>query len=138
MRPVNLTLIGALAILGACTSAPAGQPATQPVRPQPQAQPQQAAAAVDAEDPFLWLEDVEGERSLAWVRERNQRSLGTLQSDQRYQRFYDAALKIAEARDRIAFPSFRGRDIENFWQDSANIRGVWRKTTLESYRSGTR
>ena len=96
----------------------------------------QAAQADANTDQFLWLEDVESERSLTWVKARNARTMGTLQSDPRYQRFHDDALKILEARDRIAFPSFRGTMIENFWQDSAHVRGIWRTTTLASYRSG--
>ena len=28
-------------------------------------------AAPESDDPYLWLEDVLGDRSLAWVRERN-------------------------------------------------------------------
>jgi prolyl oligopeptidase len=93
------------------------------------------AAAVVADDPFTWLEDVEGEASLAWVRERNQRSLAVLQADPRYQKLYDDALSILESRDRIAYPALRGGRLENYWQDAANVRGVWRRTTLESYRS---
>jgi prolyl oligopeptidase len=30
-----------------------------------------AAGAPTTEDPYLWLEDVGGERALAWVREQN-------------------------------------------------------------------
>jgi prolyl oligopeptidase len=90
-----------------------------------------------SDDPHLWLEEVEGERALQWVRERNTRSLGVLQSDPRYQRMYDAALRIVEATDRIASPAFRGRMIYNFWQDSAHVRGILRRTTLESYRTAS-
>ncbi len=85
-------------------------------------------------DPFLWLEDVEGDEALAWVREQNARTLGLLEADPRYQGLYDAALKIITAEDRIPYPSFRGADLANFWQDAAHVRGVWRKTTLASYR----
>jgi prolyl oligopeptidase len=132
MRTLIPALLMAVALVPACrssrmaetnTTTPAAVAAAQPTLP----------PAADATDPYLWLEDVQGDRALAWVRERNQRSLGTLQADPRYQRFYNEALKIVEARDRIAFPTLRGRDIENFWQDSAHIRGLWRRTTLDSY-----
>ena len=36
--------------------------------------PMNTAAAVTEEDPLLWLEEVQGERALAWVRERNAES----------------------------------------------------------------
>ena len=96
-----------------------------------------AAAQAADDDPHIWLEEVEGERALAWVRERNARSLGVLQGDPRYQRMYDAALRIVEARDRIAAPGFRGRLLYNFWQDSAHVRGILRRTTVESFRTAS-
>jgi len=134
--PHRLLPIGAL-VFAACSTGPAAESsAPEPVAapaPAPASAPVQAAAAGD--DPFLWLEDVQGERAMDWVRQQNQRSLGSLQSDPRYQRLHDAALRIVEARDRIAVPSFRGSAIENFWQDSAHVRGIWRRTTLDRYRS---
>lgn len=87
------------------------------------------------DDPFLWLEEVESERALAWVRERNARSLGVLESDPRFADLNAKALEILQARDRIPSPSFFASGISNFWQDQEQVRGVWRRTTLESYRS---
>jgi prolyl oligopeptidase len=86
-------------------------------------------------DPFLWLEDVEGDKALGWVRGENARSLALLEADPRYQQLYDAALKIITAEDRIPYPSFRGESLANFWQDKTQVRGVWRKTALASYRT---
>jgi prolyl oligopeptidase len=88
------------------------------------------------DDPFLWLEDVEGDKALAWVREQNARSLGLLEADPRYQGLYDTALKIITAEDRIAYPSFLGQGLANFWQDSTHVRGLWRETSRASYRTG--
>src|SRR5687768_2794096 len=96
-----------------------------------------ASAQASDDDPHIWLEEVEGERALAWVRERNARTLGVLQGDPRYQRMYDAALRIVEATDRIAAPAFRGRVLYNFWQDSAHVRGILRRTSVESYRTAS-
>ena len=131
-RARPLALLTTAAMAGACaTAAPVGtaSPSAQPAMAQPT-----AAAAPDA-DPHLWLEDVEGERSLAWVREQNVRSLGVLQGDPRYQRLHDAALRIVEATDRIPAPAFRAGMIYNFWQDPSHVRGILRRTTLEGYRT---
>jgi prolyl oligopeptidase len=87
------------------------------------------------DDPFLWLEEVEGDRALAWVRGENARTLAEIEADPRYQGLYDAALTIITAQDRIAYPYFRGADLANFWQDATHVRGLWRQTTLESYRA---
>jgi prolyl oligopeptidase len=131
MPSIRSSFLLVLIAAGGCsrTSAP---PSPMPVTQSSQAVPVDPQNA----DPHQWLEDIEGEKSLAWVREHNTKSLGVLQGDARYQKMHDDALKILEARDRIAFPSFRGDAIENFWQDSANVRGIWRRTTLASYRTG--
>ncbi|HEV2081714.1 MAG TPA: prolyl oligopeptidase family serine peptidase [Brevundimonas sp.] len=104
---------------------------------------QEAAAAgfaqTDAADPYLWLEEVEGERAMAWVKAQNETSLGTLQGDPRYQGLHDQALAILEARDRIPAPGFamglegEAQGISNFWQDGTNVRGLWRMTTVDGY-----
>jgi len=86
-------------------------------------------------DPFLWLEDVESDTALAWVREQNARTLALLEADPRYQGLHDAALKIITAQDRIPYPRFLGRALANFWQDESQVRGRWRRTTLDSYRT---
>ena len=41
--------------------------------------------APEPHDPRLWLEDVQGERALAWVRERNAESEAVLGSDPRFE-----------------------------------------------------
>jgi prolyl oligopeptidase len=91
------------------------------------------AAMAEADDPFVWLEEVEGEKPLAWVKAQNERSLKLLQSDARYSDLESKALAILEAKDRIPSPSFRAGQITNFWQDQANVRGIVRRTSVESY-----
>lgn len=87
------------------------------------------------DDPFLWLEEIEGERALAWARKENERSLGELQADPRYKRFEAQALEILQAKDRIPFVSIMPTGLQNFWQDETHVRGLWRRTTLASYRT---
>jgi len=95
-------------------------------------------ATSDSTDPYLWLEEVEGERAMEWVRAHNEHSLGVLQGDPRYAALHEQALAIVQARDRIPAPSFnRDGTIDNFWQDAEHVRGVWRRTTLDSYRTAT-
>jgi prolyl oligopeptidase len=86
-------------------------------------------------DPFLWLEDIEGDRALDWVRAQNARSVAEMEADPRYQGFYDVTLEIITADDRIPYASFRADKLSNFWQDATHVRGLWRQTTMESYRS---
>lgn len=95
-----------------------------------------AFATSDETDPYLWLEEVDGERAMAWVNEHNTRSLGVLQGDPRYEGLHDQALALVQARDRIPAPGFTHAGmIDNFWQDADHVRGLWRRTTLDSYRT---
>ena len=84
-------------------------------------------------DPYLWLEEVEGDSALNWVREQNAKTLATLKVDPRFSQFEQEALAIYEAKDKIAYGKIRGDFIYNFWQDDGHIRGIWRRSPLKAY-----
>ena len=86
-------------------------------------------------DPYLWLEDVEGEEALTWVKSQNARTLAELQADPRYAGFEAAALDALNSKERIAYGSVRSGLVYNFWQDDTNVRGLWRRTPVASYRT---
>ncbi|WP_298742995.1 prolyl oligopeptidase family serine peptidase [uncultured Brevundimonas sp.] len=92
-------------------------------------------AGVRAADDHLALEEVEGAGAMAFVAESNRRALAALEEDPRYETFRRQAFDILSATDRIPAPVFLGEGIGNFWQDAANPKGIWRRTTLDSYRS---
>ena len=96
----------------------------------------QMSHADSVADPYRWLEDVHGDRAMAWVKGENAKTTAVLEKDPRYAEIYHQALTMAQARDRIPYVSFLAGALYNFWQDSAHVRGIWRKTTLASYRSG--
>ncbi|HVQ07929.1 MAG TPA: prolyl oligopeptidase family serine peptidase [Allosphingosinicella sp.] len=121
MRARAIFVAGLLAVTGV-----AGVGAAQNAR---------APAEAPADDPFTWLEEIQSERALTWARNENVRTLGELQSDRRYQQYYDRALAILQARDRIPNVSFRPDGLYNFWQDAEHVRGIVRRTTLASYRT---
>jgi len=90
---------------------------------------------VAAADDHLALEQVEGAEAMAFVAAENQRALAALTGDRRYEPFRQQAEAILTATDRIPAPSFLGDGIGNYWQDAANPRGVWRRTSLDNYRA---
>ena len=106
----------------------AHMPAAKPAAPE-------LAATTSGEDPYIWLEEKDSPRALAWVEAHNAPTTKLLEGDPRYAALYDEALKIAGASDRIPAPSFLNGRIFNFWQDPEHLRGIWRSTTLDSYRS---
>lgn len=95
------------------------------------------APANDENDPFIWLEEVDGERALEWVRQQNAASGTILEGDPRYQQFLDRSLEILNSRERIEMPSLGGGMIYNFWQDATHVRGIWRRTEVAAYLAGT-
>ena len=88
------------------------------------------------DDPYIWLEDVEGEEALDWVEAQNEVSVGYLESLPTFDGLYDRNLEILNSDDRIAAPSLRGDHVFNFWRDATNTRGLWRRTTVDDYVSG--
>jgi len=131
-------------LLAACASGPAPLPlpildlATipRPLLVTPPHMPSDLSpAGVRAADDHLALEEVNGTEAMAFVAQSNQRALAALTGDRRYETFRRQAEAILTATDRIPGPSFLGDGIGNFWQDAANPKGIWRRTTLDSYRS---
>ena len=98
------------------------------------AAPAPAAAPAPSDDPYLWLEDVGGEKPLAWVEAKNKKSLGELTALPGYQPLYDRLLAIYDSRARIPAVKKRGAFYYNFWQDAEHVRGLWRRTSPEEYR----
>ncbi len=86
-------------------------------------------------DPYLWLEQVDSARSLAWVNAENERTLKPLLTNPHYQPFLDQALALAQANDRIPTPEFLGGQVYNIWQDATHVQGIWRRTSVDDYRA---
>ncbi|MDO1560189.1 prolyl oligopeptidase family serine peptidase [Brevundimonas sp. 2R-24] len=121
----------AAAAAAAAAAMAADQAATPPGMPA-----DLSPAAVAAADPYIWLEDVRGARSMAFVEQQNARTAARLEQDPRYEQFRQEALAIFSAQDRIPTPELLGGMVYNFWQDAEHPRGVWRRTSEASYRSG--
>jgi prolyl oligopeptidase len=86
------------------------------------------------DDPYLWLEDVQGEAALAWVRARNAHSEGLLHATPGFEARRDAILAVLDSTDQIPQVQRRGDWLYNLWKDASHPRGLWRRTTLAQYR----
>ncbi|MDH5539627.1 MAG: prolyl oligopeptidase family serine peptidase [Rhizobacter sp.] len=93
-----------------------------------------ATTTLIPDDPYLWLEEVLGERALTWVRERNAESQAVLQARPEYAPIRAQLLQILNSKERIPAVVRRGESFYNFWQDDQHKRGLWRRTTLAEYR----
>lgn len=103
------------------------------VAPPPHMPADLSPAGVAAADDHLALEQVDGAEAMAFVAEANSKALAALEGDPRYETFRAQAEAILTATDRIPQPSFLGDGVGNFWQDATNPKGLWRRTTLDSY-----
>jgi prolyl oligopeptidase len=88
------------------------------------------------DDPYLWLEEVDGARALEFVNQHNKETVDKLSATSYYQPIYNKSLEIYNSTDRIVYPTINGGYIYNFWQDKEHVRGIWRRTKKEKYNSG--
>jgi prolyl oligopeptidase len=89
------------------------------------------------QDPYLWLEEVDGAQALEFVDKQNKSTSDKLSSMKDYQDIYSKSLAIYNSAERIAYPTIYGSFIYNFWQDKEHVRGIWRRTTKQSYTNGS-
>jgi prolyl oligopeptidase len=96
-----------------------------------------AAPAATDEDPYLWLEEIEGPRALAQVKEWNQATEAALARDAKFEAYRARAREILEDAQQIATPDdLLGDRVANLWRDAAHPRGIWRVSPLAAYRAG--
>jgi prolyl oligopeptidase len=90
-------------------------------------------AAHTSDDPYIWLEEVMSEKALAWVRERNAQSEKVLKTRADFVPTKAKLLEILDSKEKIPYFNRIGNHFYNLWQDEANKRGLWRRTTLSEY-----
>ena len=90
---------------------------------------------VDTSDPYIWLEEVEGTDALDWVRSQNKITEARYAESEEFSSTYEELLEEYQSTDRIPYASVQGGKMYNFWRDEKNVRGVWRRTTIESYKT---
>ncbi|MNJ90998.1 Prolyl endopeptidase precursor [compost metagenome] len=88
------------------------------------------------EDKYLWLEEVEGEKAIQFAKEENKKTLEHFQKNLLFKNIEKDTRDIYLAKDRVPTVKLRNGELYNFWQDKKNVRGLWRKTSIESFKSG--
>eukprot|EP00929_Paragymnodinium_shiwhaense_P083127 TRINITY_DN44165_c0_g3_i3.p1 TRINITY_DN44165_c0_g3~~TRINITY_DN44165_c0_g3_i3.p1 ORF type:complete len:844 (+),score=196.60 TRINITY_DN44165_c0_g3_i3:46-2577(+) len=95
-----------------------------------------SGSAPPAPDKLEWLEEVQGEKALGWVKEQNKQSVGEI-GDPKETETYRRILAILDSKEKIPYVGRLGKWYYNFWQDDKHQKGLWRRTTLESYKTAT-
>ena len=117
MKPLWLTLVLGATIASTAHSQGAAQA--------------DAAAAVD---PYLWLENVRGDRAMEWVEKQNAITTKRFVNTATFDALRDSVLEVLDSDARIPYVNRMGEYLYDFWRDKAHPRGLWRRTTLEEYR----
>jgi prolyl oligopeptidase len=81
-----------------------------------------------------YLEEVLGDDALSWVRDQNRNTLSAYGNPESNP-LYGQVLSILDSKEKIPYVSKIGELYYNFWQDANNMRGLLRRTTLQSYES---
>ncbi len=120
-----------LFLLALAGAAHAAAPAPAVVAPPPAVA---VAPPAPVEDPYLWLEDVTSEPSLAWARARNATSEGELMARPGFAALESRLLAIMDSDAKIPAVTKMGKYWYNFWKDASHVRGVWRRTSWSEYQ----
>lgn len=87
------------------------------------------------DDAYLWLEDVEGAKAIKFANDESAKSLQRLKKNSLFNKIESEARQVILAKDRVPTVELMNGELYNFWQDNVHVRGVYRKTSLESYKS---
>ena len=118
MLRLSLTALAGATLLSACATTPAPNSA-------------------QTEDPYLWLEDIHGDRALAQVEAWNAKTMAALAADPQYEKDRAEARAILDDESQIAEPGqVLGDMVTNLWRDADHPRGLWRQASLASFMAG--
>ncbi|HXG81298.1 MAG TPA: S9 family peptidase, partial [Sphingomicrobium sp.] len=95
------------------------------------------AAFAQSDDPFLWLEEIEGARAITQVKAWNAETEAELRPMPGFEQRHSRALAILNDPNRLAMPDeVMGDLVANHWVDANHKRGLWRVSPLADYLAG--
>lgn len=92
----------------------------------------------EEKDPYLYLEEVEGEKALEWVKSHNDATLKSLEEEPTFAADFEKAKQVRNSKDRIIYPAVKGDYVYNFWKDEQNPRGLYRRMHQDDYNNGSK
>lgn len=134
----SLTITAALLSAGyaaGCggSSSPVAQAPALPTTASP-APPKPAASAEPTDDDLLYLEEVDGQRALAFARAHNTISEGELTASAGFRALEARLLAVHGSKDKIPGPWVVGSTVRNFWTDGDHPRGILRTTSFADFK----
>ncbi|MGD9264993.1 MAG: S9 family peptidase, partial [Lysobacterales bacterium] len=91
------------------------------------------ATAWAGDDPYLWLEDIDGEKSLDWVHLENKLTAEKLATKPIFEQLHAQAKAALNANSRLPDVYQEEGWLYNTWKDENHPRGLFRRTTREEF-----
>lgn len=95
-----------------------------------------SAFSQEADDPYFWLEEVEGAEPLVWVAAHNEKTISALRAHPSFDAIYQKNLEIYNSDERMTDVRICGDYVYDLLQDETHERGIWRRSSLDSYVHG--
>ena len=92
-----------------------------------------ASSAWAADDPYLWLEGIDDEKALEWVKAENESTFKRLKASPLFEELYAQAKETLNSTSRLPSVSQQEGWLYNFWKDENNPRGIFRRTSLAEF-----
>ena len=89
--------------------------------------------AAPDDDPYVWLEEIEGDRAVAFAEQQSRRTLEAF-GGAPFARDRDLLADIYDRPDNIPAVTRHGGLLYNLWKDTSHPRGLWRRTTIAEFR----
>ena len=94
-------------------------------------------AFAQSDDPYLWLEEIQGDRAIAQVKQWNGETEAKLTAVPGFEERRMRALQLLNDPNQIATPDdVMGDLVANHWVDADHKRGLWRVSPLAGFLAG--
>ena len=86
-----------------------------------------------SDDPYLWLEEIDGKRALEWVVAENKSTAERLENGPLFDELYTEAKAVLNSSSRLPNVYQENDWLYNYWRDEKNPRGIFRRTSLAEF-----
>lgn len=85
----------------------------------------------------LFLEEIQGEKALSWVKQENKRTQDKLEAHPEFEQLRKSSEKILTRSDKLLVAAqLKPGEAFNFWQDQNHKKGILRTQSWENYLAG--
>jgi prolyl oligopeptidase len=85
------------------------------------------------QDNYLWLENVQEDKAIAWAKKISDQSVNKIKKNKLFNEIETKALEIFGSKDKIPYVSIDGDYVYNLWSDDNHIQGIYRRTKVEEF-----